>query len=162
MRCEGIEFEQLAVQVLESGHGLRFQARGSSMHPAVRDGDILDVRPTRIAELDVGDIVLYRSSRSGIVVHRVAGIRRQAEKTILLVKGDSAPRPDSPVDESQVLGRVESIERLGRTILPGGWVSRHAGPLQGRLFRLRHSIYVLLKRAFRGLRKVVAAGGSGV
>jgi signal peptidase I len=161
VRCGGADFEELAVYLLQGGHALRFRARGSSMYPVVRDGDTLDVWPARSAEVDVGDIVLYRSSRSGIVVHRVVDIRRQEEKTILLVKGDSAARADPQVEESQVLGRVESIHRRGHTIVPTSWTSRHVAPLHARLFRLRRWAYRLLKQAHSGLRKVVAAVGSG-
>lgn len=160
--CERREFEELAVQLLGAGHALRFRARGSSMHPAVRDGDILDVWPTPNADLDVGDIVLYRSSHSGIVVHRVVDIRRQEEKTIFLVKGDSAARADPQIRKSQVLGRVEGIQRQGHKTVPTRWASRHVAPFQGRLFRLRRSVYVLLRQALTGLRKVIAAVGSGV
>jgi signal peptidase I len=161
-RIGGREFEELAVQLLGAGHAVRFRARGSSMHPAVRDGDILDVCPVSSAGLHIGDIVLYRSSRSGIVVHRVVDIRRQEEKTILLVKGDFAARADPQVEQSQVLGRVESIQRRDHTILPTGWASRHVAPLHARLFRLRRWAYRLLKQARMGLRKMLAAGGSGV
>jgi len=160
-RIAGSEFEELSVQLLRAGHAMRFRARGSSMHPAVRDGDILDVCPVGSAGLDIGDIVLYRSSRTGIVVHRVVEIRRQGPKTILLVKGDSAARADPHVEESQVLGRVESIQRRGRTIASRSWASRHVAPLHARLFRLRRWAYRLLTQARAGLRKVIAAVGSG-
>ena len=159
--CEGMEFEELAGQLLGTGHGMRFRAQGSSMYPLVRDGDILCVRPTAQAPTAVGDIVLYRSSRSGIVVHRVVDIRRREEKTILLVKGDSAARADPQVEESQVLGRVESIHRRGHIIVPTSWTSRHVAPLHARLFRLRRWAYRLLKQAHSGLRKVIAGVGSG-
>ena len=161
VRCGGADFEELAVYLLQAGHALRFRARGTSMHPLVRDGDVLDVWPVGQSATGVGDVVLYRSPHKGIVVHRVVNIRRQEEKTILLVKGDSAARADPQVEESQVLGRVESIHRRGRTIFPRGWVSRHLAPLHARLYRLRRWAYRLLKQAYMGLRKVIAAVGSG-
>jgi len=131
------------------------------MYPLVRDGDILDVRPVGDTAIDVDDIVLYRSSSSGIVVHRVVGIGGQGKRVTLLVKGDSVGKADPEVQESQVLGRVESIHRRGRTIAPRSWTSRHVAPLHARLLGLRRWAYRLLKQARMGLRKVIAAVGSG-
>ena len=40
-RLNGSEFHDLAGDILDSGHLLRFQASGSSMQPFIHDGDIL-------------------------------------------------------------------------------------------------------------------------
>jgi len=159
--CDGSEFEELAVQLLGAGHAMRFRARGSSMYPLVRDGDVLRVHPIEHTVVRLGDIVLYCTPHNGIVVHRVVGISTHGEETILLVKGDASGTSDPRVPQSQVLGRVVSIERRGRTIVPRSWTSRYVAPLQARLFRLRRWAYVLLKQAHMGLRKVIAAVGSG-
>jgi len=160
-RIAGEEFEDLAVRLLGAGHDMLFRARGSSMHPAVRDGDLLHVSPLCGAALDIGDIALYRSSRSGIVVHRVVDIRRQETKTLVLVKGDAAATPDPLVPVSRVLGRVVRIGRRGRTIVPRRWTSRRVAPLQARVFRLRRWGRRLLKQTHMGLRELIAAGMQG-
>lgn len=159
--CEGTDFEELLVHLLGDGIAVRFRARGTSMHPAVRDGDILRVHPIEHTVVHVGDIVLYCTPHNGIVVHRVVGISTHGEETILLVKGDLSGTPDPGVPHRQVLGRVVSIERRGRTIASRSWASRHMAPLHARLFRLRRWAYRLLKQARMGLRKVIAAVGSG-
>jgi hypothetical protein len=154
--CEVREFEELATYLLGDGHAMRFRARGSSMLPAVRDGDILEVRPIAAAALATGDIVLYRSFGSGIVVHRVVDIRKQEEKTLVRVKGDSSALSDPQVEQSRLLGRVESIQRRGNTIYPRGWPSRYSAPIQARLFRQRRWVFGLVRQARVGLSKVVA------
>ena len=159
--CEGTDFEELLVHFLGDGIAVRFRARGTSMHPGVRDGDILRVHPIEHTVVHVGDIVLYCTPHNGIVVHRVVGISTHGEETILLVKGDASGTPDPRVPQSQVLGRVVSIERRGRTIVPRSWTSRYVAPLHARLFRLRRWTYGLLKQAHTGLRKVIATVGSG-
>jgi hypothetical protein len=161
VRCAGADFEGLAIHLLESGYGLRFRARGSSMYPLVRDGDILDVRPIGNAPIGVGDIVLYRSSDKGIVVHRVVGVHRQGEKATLRIKGDAAGPADPRVLESQVLGRVVGIERLGRKFAPGGKLSRNLAALQRSLIPPGRWALTLLREALGGLRKMARAVGHG-
>lgn len=157
--CPTEDFEELAVHVLEGGHDLRFRARGFSMFPLVRDGDILDVQPTGEASIGSGEIVLYRSPGRGIVVHRVVGILRQEEEDILLVKGDAATVPDPQVPASKVLGRVVGIERGGRRRSPWSWASRRSVPVVVRAYRLRRRVDGALKGAWRGLRKAAGVAG---
>jgi len=157
--CEGSEFEELATQLLGAGHAMRFRARGSSMYPLVRDGDILDVWPVGSAGADVGDVVLYRSSGHGIVVHRVVGVRRLGKETVLLVKGDSVKTADPQVQESQVLGRVVNIERRGRRLAPVPCLWRYRSSLFLRLLPLRRRAYAVLHGALRRLRSLLVGEG---
>jgi len=154
VRCEGPDFEELAVHLLGSGRTLRFRARGSSMYPLVRDGDILNVRPTGNRPVAVGDIVLYRSSQRGIVVHRVVGIHREGEKATLRIKGDAAGPADPRVPESQILGRVVGIERQGRKFAPGGRLSRDLAALGRSLIPPGRWALALLREALWGLRRM--------
>ena len=159
--CPGTDFEELAVNILEAGHELRFRARGSSMFPLVRDGDILGVQPIGGTALRAGEIALYRSSGHGIVVHRVVGMLTQVEEDILLVKGDAAKAPDPQVPASRVLGRVVSIERHGRRSSSGSWTSGRVASLYARVYRLRRWVDGALKEAWRGLRRVSGVAGYG-
>lgn len=159
VRCEAADFEELAVQLLGAGRAVRFRARGSSMQPMVRDGDVLDVWPADSVSIDVGDIILYRSIRKGIVVHRVVGMYRQDENTTLVVKGDSVRTADPEVHESQVLGRIVSIERRGRKIAAPTRFWRHRSSLHLRLLPLRRRANAVLQGALRELRSISVGGG---
>ena len=66
-------FFEVAEEVLRRGHRVRFRAEGASMHPTIRAGETITVKPASPAELEVGDIALYRTER-GVIAHRV--IRR--------------------------------------------------------------------------------------
>ena len=155
--CEGSEFEELAAQLLGAGHAMRFRARGSSMYPLVRDGDVLDVHPVDDGTIDVDDIVLYLSSGNGIIVHRVVGVSGQGDKISLRVKGDSVGKADPEVRECQVLGRVVSIERRGRKTPPVPRLWRHRSSLFLRLLPLRRRAYSALRGALTGLRRLFAS-----
>ena len=102
------DFASIAHGVLGRGRALRFKAKGGSMSPFIRNGDVVEVVPVN-GKINLGDIILYRSSHGNTVVHRV--IRRSKESVI--TKGDALPSSDQPVLSRQVLGRVVSVEKNG-------------------------------------------------
>jgi signal peptidase I len=112
-----MNFTPILADMLTSGHAVRFTAPGHSMHPVIRNGDVLMVVPLeRPAQL--GDILLYRDAAGRPVAHRLIGFAAEGGGPTLILKGDSAAAPDLPVHLSKVLGRVFAIERDGRPIDP--------------------------------------------
>jgi signal peptidase I len=109
--CTLADFAELSAEILGAGKALRFRARGDSMSPLVRDGDVLLVRPVDMAAVRVGDLVLCSSEGGRVVVHRV--IRREVnqEGHWFTVQGDAVARPDGLIPGAQVYGRVVAIER---------------------------------------------------
>jgi phage repressor protein C with HTH and peptisase S24 domain len=102
--------------VLEKGKPFRFEARGASMHPVIRDGDIVTVRPFAGARPGTGDVVAFvHPLTRGVLVHRVV----RADGTGYVLKGDNALAEDGAVAADDVLGRVARIERDGRIMRPG-------------------------------------------
>ena len=63
-------FEEVARPLLAQGLSVRFQARGASMSPAIRDGEVVEVIPTNITELQKDDIVLAKTEH-GFRLHRI-------------------------------------------------------------------------------------------
>ena len=103
----------LARSVLGRGFSLRFQAKGASMAPFIRDRDILTVAPKAGAGPLPGDIVACIHPADGkLCVHRIVALR--GEKA--LVKGDNASAPDGALRESDILGFVRRVERDGRLV----------------------------------------------
>jgi signal peptidase I len=102
------DFASIAQEVLGRGRALRFRAKGGSMAPFIRNGDVVEVVPLE-GKINLGDIVLYRSSHGNTVIHRVI----QRSKRSIITKGDSVPSSDQPVLSKQVLGRVVAIEKNG-------------------------------------------------
>jgi signal peptidase I len=101
--------DDLAVHVLRKGYPLRIKARGASMFPLVRDGDVVTVTPAVRTQVRVGDVICYERLPGRLVVHRV--IARAHDR--LLAKGDALAGVDS-VHAAQLLGKVTVIERFGR------------------------------------------------
>jgi len=97
----------LATELLTSCGEARLPVGGSSMFPALRPGDLLDVR--RDATIQPGDLVVFE--RHGrLVTHRVIA----SNGTLVVTQGDRLRYPDEPVLSTDVLGRVERVIRRGR------------------------------------------------
>ena len=100
---------ELIVDLLRRGHAVEFQVHGDSMYPVIREHDTLHVEPVR--KFTRGDVVLVLAER-GLTAHRVIAHRG----TTLILRGDNAPAPDDPVEESQVLGKVTYALREGKRV----------------------------------------------
>jgi hypothetical protein len=147
----GASLAGLMGAVLEKGKPFRFEARGESMHPAIRDGDILTVAPPAGREPRTGDIVAFvHSGTGGVLVHRV--IRTRAGRYVL--KGDNALGADPEVGQDAILGRVVGLERDGRP--------RRLGPaaLAFALARLSGSFW-FTRLVRRARRTFLRQGGGG-
>ena len=97
--------------ILEKGKPFRFEARGESMHPAIRDGDILTVAPAAGRRPRTGDIVAFvHPETGGLRVHRVVG----AGAGRYVLKGDNALAADPAVGPEAIMGFVVGLERRGR------------------------------------------------
>ncbi len=102
------DFASIAQEVLGRGRILRFKAKGGSMSPFIRNGDVLEVLPSK-GKINLGDIILYHSSYGNSIIHRVI----QRGKESIITKGDSVPSSDQPIFSKQVLGRVVGVEKDG-------------------------------------------------
>jgi len=122
----------LARAVLEKSRPFRFLARGFSMSPFIRDGDILTVSPVPPDALTVGDVaaVVHPATRK-LVIHRVTRLAGD----VVTVHGDNAVSPDEPIPRADILGRVTRVERNGRDISFGLGPERVLIPRFNRLRR---------------------------
>jgi hypothetical protein len=71
-------FTDVCIDLLNVGQGVRFRAKGWSMHPTICDGEIIHVEPVLPSEVKHRDIILYKSPR-GVTAHRVVHIQREME-----------------------------------------------------------------------------------
>jgi hypothetical protein len=100
----------------ERGVPLRTTARGFSMHPFIRDQDVLTISPIHDSEPQVGDVVAFVHPYTGkLVIHRI--ITRTAAGWQL--KGDNSTQTDRLTGREHILGRVTRIERKGRDVRLG-------------------------------------------
>ncbi len=131
----------------------RFTARGFSMDPFVRDGDVLTIAPLR-RRPGLGRVVAVRDPATGrLVVHRVVAHVSGG----VLVRGDGAGQADGVAGPGDVLGLVVAVERRGRHVrlgcgperLPLSALSR-AGllvPVVAAARRARHALHPARRRA---------------
>lgn len=115
-RLNGAQFRDLAAPVLRDGHRLRFQARGGSMEPFIKDGDVLEVAPLGEGRARHGDVLLVEAGDGRLLAHRVIKTGRRGGERWFLLRGDACPDPDGWFDTKHLLGRVLIVDRGGRRI----------------------------------------------
>jgi len=108
---------ELAAELLQRGERMSLRVRGSSMLPSLFPGDLLTFRRCTPAEIVVGDIVVFlREGRC--FVHRVAERMAVGGDTRIRTRGDALPACDTPLAETEVLGRLAQVERKGWRLPP--------------------------------------------
>src|SRR5271163_156186 len=98
-------FDAFSRELLKEGNAIRFQARGASMSPAIRDGEMVHVEPAALADLRVGDIVLVKGEM-GFRLHRL--VVADAGQDVFITRGDCASDDDPAVSGEEIIGRAEA------------------------------------------------------
>ncbi len=151
VHIDGDRFATLASELLSAGHGLRFRARGCSMRPWIRDGDLVTVVPCPRRCIRRGEVILSCNDGGRVLVHRVVRVDQAGGRLVCITRGDALISADAPLREEQVWGRVVAVERDGKRIKLDGVVIRMAGWLWASLtpfrWRLSSTLAVLLRRS---------------
>ncbi|HXP45063.1 MAG TPA: hypothetical protein VN833_32755, partial [Candidatus Acidoferrales bacterium] len=109
-------FEEVIRGLLEQGLKVRFQARGASMSPAIRDGEIVQVTPVIVSNVRKGDIVLTRSNY-GFRLHRIVVADHARDE--FATRGDCGQENDPTLKGAQILGLAQAKEvHVGRRVVP--------------------------------------------
>ncbi len=117
-------FLEVSAHLLRGGYGNSFRAEGESMHPTIRHGELVTVAPARPADIEADDIVLCRKRR-GVVAHRVVRIEQLGRgRDAFVLCGDAPAAGEEDVAPQQVVGRLVSVMRRGRSIDPGSRPTR--------------------------------------
>ena len=102
--------------------GFKLTAKGWSMLPSIRDGDILTVRSVSAPDIDVGTLVVFRSPETKMLIaHRIVG--RVHDR--YLMKGDNAFKADGAIPRQNILGVVTEVERKIKKVVWGLGFERH-------------------------------------
>ncbi len=108
--------EKLMRGVLGKGACFRFQGKGFSMSPFIKDGDVLTIAPVQGSVPRFGDVVVFTHPNTGkLINHRIIGKKADS----YLTKGDNAPEGDGLIARAAILGRVTKVERNGKYISLG-------------------------------------------
>jgi hypothetical protein len=120
-RTQSRAFGAIANELVAAGLNFRFQARGRSMLPAIRDGEILHVQPVDTATIRVADLVLFKDG-AGFKAHRV--VRTQGG--VFVTRGDAGLESDNAIRGSQIMGKIIAKEcaETGRMMALDGFVPR--------------------------------------
>ena len=127
---------------------------GSSMVPALKPGDAALLYRPHIAELQVNDLIAFRSSDNAIVVHRVVekGVD-SGGSSYVVTKGDSNQWNDKErTDESNYLGKVYRVVPKG-----GVFISTLQNPLILILLAITIAAYVTYRRRNSPASRLMAA-----
>jgi phage repressor protein C with HTH and peptisase S24 domain len=112
----GESLTELMREVLARGRLFRFRAKGSSMSPFIKDGDVVTVRPLGGSPPRTGDIVAFLHPATGrAAVHRV--VRKTSG--LFSLKGDNVLDGDGTLSLGQILGTVCRVERAGENVRLG-------------------------------------------
>ncbi|MBN1869569.1 MAG: S26 family signal peptidase [Candidatus Omnitrophica bacterium] len=106
------DFCHIAKELLKRKTNVKFQARGFSMAPFIKNGDTLILSPLKGGQCAYGDVAAaVRPGTENVFVHRIVGRRRDD----YLIKGDNIPGgPDGLFPRANILGIVIKIERNGK------------------------------------------------
>jgi len=109
-------FTDVSTELLRSGQSIRFRAPGRSMYPTIKEDETITVQSVAPSRIKMGDIILYRLE-AVVIAHRVVRIERgEHGGSRFILRGDASGAPDEAVEPGQVLGKVVSVERGGRSI----------------------------------------------
>ncbi len=107
---------QLSKDIFRKGKSARFQAKGWSMRPFIRDGDFIVVSPIESSSIKTGDVVFCITTENKVIVHRVIKKHKKDKdnKITMLIKGDATFSSPENVEMQNVLGKVVEVERNGQ------------------------------------------------
>lgn len=146
-------FEALARELLQQGNEIRFQARGASMSPAIRDGEIVLVKPAQLPELRPGDIVLVKGEM-GFRLHRL--VLADVEQDVFITRGDCGQQNDPAVSGEAILG-----EAVGKEVQVGNrLVLAKFGEIGGQLLRVAARGQAIMSKIL-GIEREVATSEAG-
>ncbi len=150
-----VEFAGLCLSILKLGGSIRFKARGFSMKPSIRDGDIITVVPIPATRLRRGDIALYSGEGGALRAHRVISITGRGSNKMFKIRGDSFTGSLEDVASHQVLGLVTQTTRDGRSNNTCRALPRYRALVRLQCRQALHRVApVASRRAWNALRKL--------
>jgi signal peptidase I len=113
LECRGAELYGLGKALVGSGASFRVEVRGLSMYPFLKEGDVVEVAPIQMGEVERGDVVFFLSG-DRLLAHRVIEVAVGDPGTHLMTRGDVFRQADPPVNEECLIGLVTIVYRARR------------------------------------------------
>lgn len=92
---------------------LFLEAKGFSMWPFLKGKDKLIVKRILLSELEVGDLVLYKTDHQ-LVCHRLVEKAKFNDKYTVYTQGDASSGPPELIREEMILGKVIGVMKKNR------------------------------------------------
>lgn len=94
--------------VLAKNACFRFKARGFSMTPFIRDGDVITLAPAGGRRVGAGDVAAVVNGKTGsVIVHRIVNRKNLG----FVLKGDNCADADGVFEKEQIIGVVCGVMR---------------------------------------------------
>lgn len=137
---------ELMHSILDRGASFRFKAKGGSMAPFIKSGDVLTVAGLQDKGPRIGDVAVVINSVNGaVLVHRIIATTSDG----VLVKGDNCHQPDGVFKRDAVIGIVQVVERGAKKVHYGGGAARLPIAVVSRSGLLNKLILPLLRKVKR-------------
>jgi len=114
------DFCRLARCLIAEGMNVRLKARGHSMQPWIRAGDLITVAPSDPAQLKRGDVIVFESAAGRLIIHRLVAVRAGEAGLTFVTRGDAGAANDPPFGVGRIVGRVIEVWRGGRRVRANG------------------------------------------
>lgn len=148
LSLSGPAFVALLRAVLQKASSVRFQAKGFSMAPFIKNADVLTVCPLKHRLPGLGDIIAFvHKETGGLCIHRIVG----REKDFYITQGDNLSESAEHVTREDILGCVTRVERGSRSISWGLGPERYVIAFLGR----RGLLFPLLLPVWKALRPFI-------
>ncbi len=109
-------FASLLQTILAKGMPASFTAKGFSMAPFIKDGDVLTVVPLQGTSPGLGDVVAFlRPETEKLAIHRVVA----GKGHFYCIRGDNSFQVDGFIPKTSILGGVKRVERNGKRVYWG-------------------------------------------
>jgi hypothetical protein len=116
LSADNLSITELLSTLVDKGLSCKFQAKGHSMSPFIKDGDAITVSPKIGCSPRFGDVVAFIHPRTEkLFIHRVVWKRRDA----YIVKGENTLESDGLIKKENILGVVTKVERKGKKVFLG-------------------------------------------
>ena len=141
---------ELLKEVLRKEIECRLQAKGYSMSPFIKDGDMITISPLSGSFPRFGDVIAFiHPETEKLLIHRVVW----KSGDTCLVKGENTLEADGLIKKENVLGLVTKVERKEKRIFFGLGPERFLIALLTRtnLFRL---VLRVVWRIFRPIARI--------
>ena len=108
--------------VLDRRVPFKFKARGFSMSPFIRNGDVVTISPLLDYSIGFGKSAAFIHPQTGkLVIHRIVG----QNGSRYLIKGDRSTEADGLIPRKNILGAVTRVERGDRKVRIGMGLERY-------------------------------------